>query len=261
MAYRNNSRKHRNFTLWICQSLRVLIMCLMLCWQSENMKKKLLLTTRILYQQRTWKIHLIWYSVWSANKVFVDFNIYFCNRGRENLRDIKKSDFIFDENDNFIVMRDVVTKNHKGDVADEESQGGRIYKTGKTSCPFLLFQKYLSVLHPDSSVFFQRPKLRINSESTVWYDNSPLGCNTLGTKWKKLSVEAKWSKSYMNHCLRATSITILNEFEARHVMTVSGNKSETSLRHYARTSEHQREKMALTIAEAVTGTICSVQFY
>lgn len=119
------------------------------------------------------------------SKVFVDFMIYFCNRGRKNLRDIKKSDFIFNENDNFIVMRDMATKNHKGDVADEESQGGRIYKTGKTSCPFLSFQKYLSVLHPDSSVFFQRPKMRINSESTVWYDNSPLGRNTLGDKMKK----------------------------------------------------------------------------
>lgn len=28
------------------------------------------------------------------DNVFVDFIIYFCNRGRENLRDIKKSDFI-----------------------------------------------------------------------------------------------------------------------------------------------------------------------
>jgi len=119
------------------------------------------------------------------SKVFVDFMIYFCNRGRKNLRDIKKSDFIFNENDNFIVMRDMATKNHKGDVADEETRGGRIYKTGKTSCPFLSFQKYLSVLHPDSSVCFQRPKMRINSESTVWYDNSPLGRNTLGDKMKK----------------------------------------------------------------------------
>ena len=72
------------------------------------------------------------------SKVFVDFMIYFCNRGRENLRDIKKSDFIFYENDNFIVMRDMATKNHQGDVADEESQGGRIYETGKISKNLLL---------------------------------------------------------------------------------------------------------------------------
>ena len=51
----------------------------------------------------------------------------------------------------------------------------------------------------------------------------------------------------------------MNEFEAGHVMTVSGHKSETSLRHYAGTSETQREKMTLTIAEAVIGTIYSVQ--
>lgn len=117
----------------------------------------------------------------------------------------------------------MATENNKSGVSDEESQGGRIYKTGKkTSCPFLSFQKYLLVFHPDSSVFLQRPKLRINSESTIWYDNSPLGRTTLGNKIKKLSVEAKLSKTYKYHCLHATSLAILNEFEARHVRTMSG---------------------------------------
>ena len=67
------------------------------------------------------------------SKVFVDFMIYFCNRGREYLRDIEKSDFIFDEKDYFILMREMAAKIHQGDVGDEESQDGRIYKTGKIS--------------------------------------------------------------------------------------------------------------------------------
>jgi len=50
------------------------------------------------------------------DKVFMGFMIFFCNRGRENLREIKKSDFIFDENGQFIEMRDMITKNHKGDI-------------------------------------------------------------------------------------------------------------------------------------------------
>ena len=54
-------------------------------------------------------------AILTGAKVFVDFMIYFCNSGRENLRDIEKSD-----------------------VADEESQGGRIYKTGKISKNLLL---------------------------------------------------------------------------------------------------------------------------
>lgn len=189
-------------------------------------------------------------------KVFVDFMIYFCNRGRENLRDITKQDFIFNESDNCISMRDMATKNHKGDVnEDEESQGGRIVRTGKTLCPYTSFKKYISLLHPDCDVFFQRPKKKTTLEDSIWYDNSPVGKNTLGDKMKTLSIEARLSRTYTNHCLRATSITILNECnEARHVMTVSGHKSESSLRHYAKTSEEKRQEMALTIAKAVTGT-------
>lgn len=197
-------------------------------------------------------------------KVFVDFMIMFCNRGRENLRDITKQDFIFNNEGNCISMRDMATKNHKGDENElNESQGGRIVKTGTTQCPYLSFNKYISALHPDCNAFFQRPKRILTPEATVWYDNSPIGRNTLGDKMKQLSTEAGLSRIYTNHCLRATSITILNDcYEARHVMTVSGHKSESSLRHYAKTSEQKRQEMALTIAEATTGsTVQKLQGY
>lgn len=42
----------------------------------------------------------------------VDFMIYFCNRGRENLRDIRKDDFVFN-GDNCTSMKDRATKNHR----------------------------------------------------------------------------------------------------------------------------------------------------
>ena len=186
------------------------------------------------------------------DKVFVDFIIFFCNRGRENLREIKKSDFIFDENGQFIEMRDMITKNHKGDMQDGTSQGGRIYKTGTDLCPYTSFMKYLSLLNPENEVLFQRPKSD-PKHGEPWYDNCPLGKNTLGNKMKKLSEKAHLSKTYTNHCLRATSITLLDGFEARHVMTISGHKSESSIRSYARTGEDQKKKMAITLAEAVSG--------
>jgi hypothetical protein len=42
------------------------------------------------------------------------FIMYFCNRGRENLREIKKTDFLVNEVEEFIELRDMMTKNHKG---------------------------------------------------------------------------------------------------------------------------------------------------
>lgn len=183
------------------------------------------------------------------NKVFVDFMVFFCNRGRENLREIRKNDFVI--NERYIEMRDMATKNHKGGVQDGDSQGGRMYLTGNELCPYTSFTKYLSVLNEECELFFQRPKSAAGSGP--WYDNVPVGKNILYEKMKKLSVEAGLSRTYTNHCLRATSITLLDGYEARHVMTVSGHKSESSIRSYARTSEDQREKMAMTIAEAVSG--------
>ena len=67
-----------------------------------------------------------------------------------------------------------------------------------------------------------------------WYDNSPLGKETLGNNMKSLSEKAELSKVYANHCIRHTVVDTLdeNEFEARHIMTHTGHKSESSIRQY-----------------------------
>lgn len=80
------------------------------------------------------------------NKVFLDFMIYFCNRGRENLRELKKSDFKFYGHgpSKYVPLRDHSTKNHKGDSDyDTESQGGRLFVTPSNQlCPVKSLEKY-----------------------------------------------------------------------------------------------------------------------
>lgn len=82
--------------------------------------------------------------------------------------------------------------------------------------------------------------------------------HTLGDKMKRLSKKAKLSRIYTNHCWRATSITLLDGYKARHVMVISGHKSESSIRSYARNSLDQKAKMTLTLAEAVAGNIADI---
>lgn len=74
----------------------------------------------------------------------------------------------------------------------------------------------------------------------------PLGKNKLYNKMSDISLQAKCSKHYTNHCLRATGVTILDAAgcEARHIMTVSGHRSETSIRSYSRTGEDEKRKMS-----------------
>lgn len=98
---------------------------------------------------------------------------------------------------------------------------------------------------------WQRAKDKYNSQSTVWYDNSPLGKNTLGQMMQNISGTAGLSFMYTNHCIRATCITLLDNSgcEARHIMGVSGHKSESSIKHYAsRLSEQKKRDISSTIS-------------
>lgn len=96
------------------------------------------------------------------NKVFVDFMLCFCNRGRENLRELKKADFTFHgSGDNrYIQLRDHFTKNHRRlSTEDDESQGGRLYcMPCHKLCSVASLEKYISVLHPALEWFWQRPR-------------------------------------------------------------------------------------------------------
>jgi hypothetical protein len=71
------------------------------------------------------------------NKVFIDFMLYFCNRGRGNLRTLKKEDFqFFGRNDErYVQLRDHFTKNHRGDTNDDESGGSIVPCTGSQTLP------------------------------------------------------------------------------------------------------------------------------
>lgn len=80
---------------------------------------------------------------------------------------------------------------------------------------------------------------------------------------KVLSEKYKLSKSYTNHSLRATTITLLDEegFEARHIMSISGHKSETSIKHYSRTGESKKRMIAETISNKILGKIIFIHHY
>ena len=91
------------------------------------------------------------------NKIFLDFMLYFCNRGRENLRELKRDDFKFEgtgEN-RYVELRDNLTKYHRAD--HEECQGGRLYAVqNHRMYPVQSLEKYMLLLNQDYEVFFQQ---------------------------------------------------------------------------------------------------------
>ena len=57
---------------------------------------------------------------------------------------------------------------------------------------------------------------------------------------------AELSTIYTNHSIRATTITILDRsgFEARHIMSVSGHRNESSIKTYSKTDTNTKTNMA-----------------
>ena len=97
------------------------------------------------------------------------------------------------------------------------------------NCPVATFELYLPKLHPNYEAIWKRPKDSVHNDG-FWYANAPVGNNTLGSMMTNIS---KWgipSKFNSNHSIRATSITIMDEcgIASRHIMKVSGHKSEIS---------------------------------
>ena len=67
------------------------------------------------------------------------------------------------------------------------------------------------------------------------------------------------TREYTNHCLRATSIIILQNagFRDREIMSVSGHRSESSLKHYASTSTSTKHDMSHAIAAVIDPQLAS----
>ncbi|XP_071784604.1 uncharacterized protein [Asterias amurensis] len=197
------------------------------------------------------------------NKVFIDIMLHMCNRGRENLCEMGKDDFEIKtdatNNQRYVCRtRDRLTKNHR---TGDESYEGRMYETSDNPqrCPVLSFEKYVSFLNPNCEAFWQHPKKLFLIDSNVWYDNMPLGKNKLFNKMNDISLQAKCSTHYTNRCLRATGVTVLDSAgcEARHIMSVSGRRSETSIRSYSKTGEDEKRKTSQILSANTSQTIAT----
>ncbi|CAB4037784.1 uncharacterized protein LOC110973579 [Paramuricea clavata] len=191
------------------------------------------------------------------DKVFIDIMMYFANRGRENLGTIKITDFVIQRNEQglqYVIHRDVLTKTRR---ENNEGYSGHMYEIpGSSNCPVASFLTLKDVLNPAQECMWQRPKSQVPSEGP-WFTNAPLGVNTLGNKMKSISEKAGCSLIYTNHSLRATTVTVLDEagVASRDIMSVTGHKSESSLKHYVRTGNAKKQDMSTIISSQMQENI------
>ena len=104
---------------------------------------------------------------------------------------------------------------------------------GSRTCPVQIFTFYLDKLNKKRVDLWQRPKKKVCVEDP---DDVPGGRDTLNDVMKSISTAAELSKVYTNHSIRSTAVTTLdsNNIEAHHIQTVSGHKSEVTIRTYSK---------------------------
>ncbi|XP_072048836.1 uncharacterized protein [Amphiura filiformis] len=193
------------------------------------------------------------------NKVQFDVRYYFCRRGQENIRCMKKDTFKVeidsDTSAKYVVKaQDELTKNHRGQ--DQETFSGFMpANPSSDSCPVRSFEKYLTKLNPSCDALWQRPKDFLTASSTEWYYNSPVGEKTLRDFMKTLSNKAGLSRVYTNHSCRTTGATVLSQsgFQPAQVMAITGHKSVNSLAQYQRVSSGEKLVMGSAMSSALEG--------
>ena len=196
------------------------------------------------------------------NKVFFEIMLHFGRRAKEGLRDLKTDSFEFRTDDNGHVYATIPynekSKTNHGTESDREEKEQRMYETGDPeTCPIVSLRLYLSKLNPKSPYFFQH----VSTKKSVvveqyWYNGKCLGINSISCLMKDISKEAKLSQIYTNHCIRATSVTVLSNegHDANDIIAISGHKNPSSLIPYTRkVGDSKRRKMSSSLTSFIKG--------
>ena len=116
-------------------------------------------------------------------------------------------------------------------------------------------KNYLCHLNPKLDCLFPSVHEKLEALNLARI-KSPLGVNILGWMLKLMSSRAGIQPHLSNHCLRATSVTVLsdNNCETRRIKSVTGYKSNNSIESYNdRPSLDQRKKMSEALSSFLRG--------
>lgn len=100
-----------------------------------------------------------------------------------------------------------LTKIRQGNVNEHyEPAGGGMYATRTELCPVASFVKYVSKLNPKCEALCQRPRNSFDNSDKYWYEDKPLGKNTLAVMMSNISKQANLSQEYTNHCVSSHAL-------------------------------------------------------
>ena len=200
------------------------------------------------------------------NKVLFDIIRHFGRRGREGLASLRKNSFVKAKDSEgylyFKMSYNEADKTHHGLDSREKQKEPRMYEQqGHDNCPVKSFEKYLSKLNPSCDILFQRPLLKVRENDQIWFAKVNVGLNTLYNFMSRISDEAKLSRRYTNHCLRAEVASTLYSagVSSKGIMAVTGHRNVQSLASYVKPTDSEKRKISTILSNnnEVSSNECS----
>lgn len=117
-------------------------------------------------------------------------------------------------------------------------------------CIVKAMDTYLSKLHPECDLFFQRPNPN-GKNPNIWYCKKGMSENALSKFMPTMSHLCNLSRHYTNHDIRATGIAFLTRLKVPEtvIMSTSGHKSKSSLGIYQKVSEKDKLLVATALQQ------------
>ena len=188
-------------------------------------------------------------------EVWFNTEYYFGMRGRENMRNLSLSTFVLGcdiHNQTYLkINENLLSKNVKASLSATEFtdvKEAKMYedKTSPNKCPVVAFLLYKRKLEEnDIQTMWPKP---VNDERLIrkgqwYYKKAVIGKNPLGGMMRTISDDAKLSRRYTNHSIRATVINQLRDkgFRKEQICKITGHKNPRSLESYFRKRSTVRE--------------------
>ena len=192
----------------------------------------------------------------------------FCIRGGEEQRRLGPSQFIRSSNPDCITYFECGSKNNSGTLKDFRYENKEVpcpaLPDERPKCLVFLMDLYLSKLPKygfEQDILYLRPKRTTpHDPDATWYENVPVGKNSLSTMVKDMCGEAN-IVGKTNHSLRATGATTLfqKNVPERIVQKVTGHRSLEALRSYERISVSQNQEVSKILMTTVQSQSVAVK--
>ncbi|KAL5018423.1 hypothetical protein ScPMuIL_004145, partial [Solemya velum] len=200
-------------------------------------------------------------------RVWYILSMNFVSRGLEFHEQLTTGSFVFSKDENNVeyvtLSHETKEKNWQGGLDDpENSADKRMYASpSNEQCPVASLRLLLRKTDPRSSSVFNhcsKNALAHPEFEDIWYTDNPVKHHQYTRFMDDISKHSKCDKHYTAHCLRTTAIQGMNDagINTRHIMYMSGHRSEKSVRSYSREcSTSQKKSISGTLSSLSSGNV------